>query len=298
MRLGIIASCAASGIVAPELQMSPSISGSTQSGTSLILSIGLWTGATSFEIEVRTGTTNAVALARQAVTGSSDVTVTDIVGETLILTVYATGPGGTTSAVSAAFGPITAPAFEFYGAYAYNNTGDLPSSPYTWTSLGASAQSSLYDAGLGYGHAGSQVGLATANFRTTNATQPILKRAIDYNLNSDRVYFRKDLPNGTYDVYITHTPHTTARCHTIVYDGISLSGGTTLATIDVASVTTSQAVDAMGNVTTRAAIVAASDLGGVPVRVVVTQGMITLGKTTASGGSYRCTVAFLKVNNP
>lgn len=97
---------AGGGGVAPSVLVSPVITGALAQGSELTFDVGIWSGATSFEIEVTQITPTATLLARQSVAGNTTGTVSSSVGGVLTLNVWATGPGGTTLASSAAFGPI------------------------------------------------------------------------------------------------------------------------------------------------------------------------------------------------
>jgi hypothetical protein len=104
---------------APALIQTPAIFGALAEGSELELDIGLWSGATSFEIVV-TDSDDTVLLARQSVTGATTGTLDTVVGTTLTLTVWATGPGGTVSAQSDPFGPIEAAGDEWIVGLVFN----------------------------------------------------------------------------------------------------------------------------------------------------------------------------------
>ncbi len=84
---------------APSNTQLPVISGTAQQGQTLTVSNGTWTGSPiSYGVVWSDGTT-----------GSSDVVSASDLGQTITATVTATNAGGSTSATSAAVGPVTEP---------------------------------------------------------------------------------------------------------------------------------------------------------------------------------------------
>lgn len=284
----------------------PALTGTFVDETAVTIDVGDWTGAVSFQAEIRTGTTNAVAYAWQAVTAPGPVIVNGIVGEGLILNVWATGPGGTTLAVSALSAVVTLPEFTFYGAYAFSEVNNLPTAPYPWTVATGLPWTSRYALGNGFGWAGSSLTSVLNPYSITDVSDPVLRRVVTTNNTPPQMYFVRDVPNGTYDVYTACLCHFAAQTNKVLnvefWDGLAIVGAPNIFRGGVASAPVSgndQVLDAMGTVRTRAAHFAASIFGGTPRRILVTNGKISVSRNglnnTPSSLAY---VAIMRVNNP
>lgn len=183
----------------------PSIEGTPIAGLSVTFRLGLWAGTvTQFEIEVRTADLATVLLARQIVTADTTGTVPDTEGEEIVLRVWATGPGGTVLASSAAFGPI-APASDFtwlQGFVMYSDQS-LAALAFPHINLGATTQTTAdnlyssgatYDGTNRYGYEGSIPGngLMTAS----TGADPRLRSRMSSNQSPTQLSLRVDLPGG------------------------------------------------------------------------------------------------------
>ena len=93
---------AATGVAAPVNTALPAISGSTMAGSTLTTSNGTWTGSpTGYSYQWKRNGTNI-----SGATSSSYLLVTADLTAMISVTVTATNAGGSTSATSAAVGPI------------------------------------------------------------------------------------------------------------------------------------------------------------------------------------------------
>ncbi len=270
----------------------PVITGLLGQGSELTFDVGLWTGATSFEIEVTQTSPTATLLARQAVTGTTTGTVASAVGGTLTLTVWATGPGGVTQLASAPFGPIEAVGDQWViGLVLNENAGFDPTpsgAPVTYTRLGTGAEAGMaYSAGQGWGWVGSNI--ASANdFSGQTRADVRLQQRYSLNLTPGVAGIRVDLPGGP-GVYIIHAGFgagTGVVPNMDVRDG----GGSTdpiIGSVNAAGNSTGSAgntMDAAGNVATHALWTSASIYGGQPIEVTATGSSLWFGRF-ASGGA-------------
>lgn len=271
--------------------VAPSITGALTQGANLTFDVGLWAGATSFEIEVRQTNPTATPLPRQAVSGTSTGTLPDVpVGARLTLVVWANG----VQATSAEFGPIIAAGDQWIIGLVFNGTtgyDPTPSgSPVSYTRIGPASESGmLYSSGQGWGWTAASSGIS-------NQTRSDVRLAGRVNTNALNQGVRVDLPSGgTYILHMGFGAASTVTPRLQVRDGVN-EAAAVLAEINsgLVSVTSSQTMDAAGNAATHAAWTAASVYGGVPIEVTATGGSLWFGRAGTPGAPQLNYIGILK----
>jgi hypothetical protein len=280
--------------------VAPAITGALTQGADLTFDLGIWSGATSFEISVTQTSPTSTLLARQSVTGTTTGTVASDVGGTLTLNVWATGPGGVTLAASAPFGPIIAAGDEWIIGLVFNaSTSHNPTpsgAPVTWTLVAPNAASNLYSAGVGWGFVGTIAASTTTNFSTQSKGDPRINGRLSVNVQPSDLGIRVDIPStGDYVIHAgfgassTVTPRITIRdggpTASVLYE---INAGNTI------SVTSAQTMDIAGNVRTNALWVAESVHGGTPIEVTATGSSLWIGRPSSTGAPMLNCIAILK----
>jgi hypothetical protein len=277
---------------APALITAPAITGSLAQGSTLTFDVGVWDGATSFEIEVVQATPTATLLARQAVDGETSGAVETDIGGVLTLRVWATNPSGTTYAESDPFGPIEAAGDVWVGGFvlsadeAHNPTPTGFSNNYTL--LAPNPDGNLYAAPPGYGWT------VSSDTLFSNITRGDVRLKARFGTNAENG-IRVDLPEpGVYVVYIgVGSSHTTVTGKFAIRDGGS-SAAALLHQVLTGSVNSTSTMDANGIITSSVDWTAASQYGGTPVEVTATGTSIWIGRPAESGASNLNCVTILK----
>lgn len=300
-RVGIGRSAGGGGGGGPVNLVAPEITGLLTQGSDLTFDVGLWSGTVdTFEIEVTQTSPAETLLARQTVTGTTTGTVDADVGGSLTLNVWATGPGGTTLASSAAFGPIEPAGDQWIiGLVLNDNAGHNPTpsgSPVTYTRLGPFVEAGMaYSSGQGWGW----VGTATTSDNVAAQTRADVRLAGRANINHspDQAGIRVDVPGpGVYILHMGFGATTGVTPTLVVRDGPN-GAAALLTTINVGLVSTGSSgntMDAAGNVTTHALWAAASQYGGVPIEVTVTGSSLWLGRPVTGNAIGLNCVSILK----
>jgi len=279
----------------PTLITAPAITGSLEQDSTLTFDVGLWDGATSFEIEIVSTSPTDTLLARQPAYGATTGSITTVVGSSLVLRVWATSVGGTTYAESAEFGPIAPPGDVWVGGFVVSPDTLHDPTPIgasnAWTLLAPNYNGNLYDSPPGYGWV---FGNAT-NFASISTGDPRINARVSISGAPD---FRLNLPEpGVYVVYLAGGAHTTVPPKFRIRDFVE--GGSHVVLHEVnndASITTTstQAMDANGVVTSRADWAAASEHGGTPVEITSTTGVLLIGVPASGGVTHLNCFAVLK----
>lgn len=284
----------------PSIVTAPVISGLLAQGSDLTLDIGTWEDATSFEIEVAQTNPTATLLSRQSVAGDTTGILETVVGSSITLRVWATGPGGTTLVESASFGPIEAPGDQWIRGIVISPTEDhnpTPvDSPVSWSLAAPYIADELYSVERGWGFVGGSVSTDTTTFSSMSKTDPRLRGRLIMNASPGSRGIRIDVPEpGVYLVYAGLGASSTATPRLAIRDGGY--NGTLLHQVneDLAiSVLGSQTMDITGTVRTSEEWAQASAYGGDPVEVTVTSDHLWVGRPDTNGSTQLNCVAVLK----
>jgi hypothetical protein len=276
----------------PTLITAPAITGSLEVDSTLTFDVGVWDGATSFEIEIVSTSPTDTLLARQPADGATTGSITTVVGSSLVLRVWATSVGGTTYAESAAFGPIEAAGDVWIGGFVISP--DILHDPTpigstnTYTLLAPNPAGNPYAAPPGYGwNVASE-----ANFSGVSRGDPRLNGRVGEN---SQLGVRVDLPEaGVYLVYVgVGSSNTAVSGRFVIRDGVN-SVAPLLHEVITGTVNTTSTADANGIITTSADWTAASQYGGTPVEVTITGTAIWIGRPATSGTSHLNCFTILK----
>ena len=278
---------------APVNEMPPEILGTPQDGQIITINIGTWSNATSFEAEIRsTESTPTVYFARQAIAWDDEFTIPDTaIGKSLVVEILGTGPGGTVSAVSAAFGPIIAAGDTFILGVAWAQTAQ--SVPSGWEHLLAPSGIPNSDA-LFPNVAGAQS--VTAGWQGTSVGTAIIS-TVTSSFGDGRLAGRFS-PNGTYSAYRFTVAGLNPGSTYKIYAGLGRGAAATntwfaivrddlttvLQTLALTAVGATEVRDAAGAIATYATWAAASAFGGGFVEIVApSDGIIHFGRPAAGG---------------
>jgi len=281
----------------PTLIADPAITGELTQNSTLTFDVGMWDGATSFEIEIVSTSPTDTLLERQSVTGATTGDIETVVGSSLVLRVWASNDDGTTYAESDPFGPIEEEGDIWIGGFVLSPDPMHNPTPIGFTNeytlLSPNISGNLYAAPPGYGWLSAD----TTDYAGVSSSDARIRGRQGANANTR---FRINLPEpGVYLIYValgTGSGTVAPRFRIVDHN----TDGTVLSTLhqinESSSVTTgsTQAMDANGVVTSRADWTAASLYGGTPVEITSVNGIISIGRPVSSGSTHLNCFTILK----